>query len=202
MSGEQRKLTSYQYLGFNHNRDLRVYWGSGIKKLGKEGERVMSLRLSTGIMGHIDCPSGDGEGIPKGPSEVMVGVGEGGIAKLLELGGLPCVTCHSGEVLSSMSQGVAELLRTKLGGDLKHASDFGYLTSHYDASRLDWMQILPLFAEYQLGSPGRFYARRQMPSAAVTSTRKLFTDFGIAPPQVGFFDREKLAGGMDPFTEY
>lgn len=200
MNNEQQKLTSYQYLGFNHNGDLRVYWGPSIKKMGREG--VMSLRLSTGIMGHIDCSAGDQKGIPKGVSEVMVGVGEGGIAKLVELGGLPCVTCYSGEALSSMSQGVAELLRVKLGGELEHATDFSYLTSHYDASRLEWLQILPLFAEYGLEAPGRFYARPEMPQAAVNSTRQLFEGYGIASPSVGFFDRDKLVRNEDPFTQY
>lgn len=200
MSSEQSKLTHYQYLGFSERGDLRTYWGGTVKKLGRES--VMSLRLSTGIMGHADCPEGDGKGIPKGPSEVMVGVGERGIAKLVELGGLPCVTCHSGEALLAISHGVTELLRIKLGGDLAHAGDFDYLTSHYDASRLEWLQILPLLVEFGLEAPGRFYARKGMPGAAISSTRKLFTDFGIESPQVGFFDREKLASGQDPFTPY
>lgn len=196
----REKLTSYQYLGFNEEGEVRTYWGPGLKTT--DLVKVMSLRLSTGLMGYLDCPAGDGEGIPKGPSEVMVGVGEEGIKKLVELGGMPCVSCESGKALSTMSQGVAELLRVKLGGELAHATDFEYLTSHYDARRLDWLQILPLFAEYGLSAPGRFYARPALPPAAVDSTRMLFKDFGIQPPQVGFFDREKLETTTDPFTEY
>lgn len=151
---------------------------------------VLSLRLSTGIIGELDCPSGDADYVPRNNNEVIVGLGNQGIKALLELGGLPCITCHSGEKLARLFP--AEL-KASLKTDLDRARDTDFLIGNYDARRLNWPGIVKLGVV-----PGRFYTRPGLGSREVSAIAALFENAGLPAPAIGYYDR----GREDRFYRY
>ncbi len=154
---------------------------------------LMSLRLSTGIIGELDCPAGDSDHAPKGSTEVIIGLGPDGIQALLDLGALPCVTCDSGKRLLNFNLAVTAVLEKNLDGNLENRIDKGYLTSHYDSRRLDWAKLLPLKV-----SPKRFYTHPNLLPDAVDAIRKMFMDAHLAVPAIGYYD----GTSPDYFTAY
>ncbi len=82
-----------------------------VKRIGGQSHslQVWSARLSTGVFGLTSCGSGN-KG-PKAYNEVLLSVGNSGLSKLVELGFIPCPTCHPenvenfwGEVEVAVSQ--------------------------------------------------------------------------------------------------
>lgn len=147
---------------------------------------LMSLRLSTGIIGELDCPSGDGGHVPKGSQEIVIGLGLGGIKALLELGALPCISCHSGNRLATLGPEIAAMLEKSIGNVIGRADNAKFLTENYDARKLDWSRILSLGIV-----PQRFYTRPNLSFDEVSTVRNIFEKHGVAVPAIGFYDRSR-----------
>lgn len=144
---------------------------------------VMSLRLGTGIIGELDCPSGDSDKVPKGKNEVILGIGQQGIEALLQLGALPCISCHSGKRLATIS---SRFLEEVLETDISHADDTNFLVNKYDARRLNWQKILPLGI-----APSRLYTRPGLNAQDVLTIEEQFKKAQVAIPLIGFYDRTR-----------
>lgn len=147
-------------------------------------EPVMSLRLSTGIIGELDCAAGNAG--PKNAQEVIIGLGRKGIDGLLQLGALPCVTCHSGRRLVEMNY---KHLLPNLNGNADNADDFNWLTSNYDSRRLDWSGISRLGV-----TPGRFYTRPNLTPHELVDIASHFQ----AVPDIGYYNEDVA----QKFTSY
>lgn len=135
-------------------------------------ESFMSLRLGTGIIGELDCESGNNPHAPKNEHEVILGFGERGIDALVSLGALPCISCHSGDRLGQIYPEIAEV------------NDRQFLIDHYDARRLDWSRLLPLGLV-----PSRFYTRPSLSQEEVDAITGIFESRGYPAPAIGYYDR-------------
>lgn len=191
----KESLTSFDYYCLIAPNKWRVVNSIPLRRmLLKDPEKtrnsVLSLRLSTGIIGELDCPSGDADYVPRNKNEVIIGLGDQGIKALLALGGLPCISCHSGEKLARLFP--IELERS-LKVDLSYANDTNFLVNNYDARRLDWSQIL------QLGVvPGRFYTRPDLGDQEVSEIVARFESARLSAPTIGYYDRRR----EDRFYKY
>ncbi len=123
-----------------------------------DSEPVSSLRLATGIIGTLKCKSGNRG--PRGHQEVVFGLGNDGIAGLLALGALECITCSN------------------LPNEKKSEQ-----ISKYDARRLDWPQILKLEI-----APDRFYTRPGLSEKEVSKIAEIFSSNNIRVPAIGYYD--------------
>jgi hypothetical protein len=151
---------------------------------------VMSMRLATGLVGELDCPSGNRG--PKGYQEVVIGIGKEGVKGLLKLGALPCTTCHSGRRLSTMTEDVVEAL-TNNTVELDNSYNDEWLTNNYDARRLNWNVLTKLKL-----SPSRFYTRPNLQQDEVLQIVELFRSSTLSVPVIGFYDR----AADNNFSEY
>lgn len=138
-------------------------------------ESFMSLRLGTGIIGELDCPSGNNPHAPKNEREVILGFGARGIDALVSLGALPCISCHSGDRLGQLYPEIAAV------------NDRQYLIDHYDARLLDWSRILPLGLV-----PNKFYTRPGLTHAEVDAIKDIFVSRGLDIPSIGYYDRSSV----------
>lgn len=155
-------------------------------------DTVMSLRLGTGIIGELDCPSGDADYAPRNRNEVVIGIGRMGIEALLNLSAQPCITCHSGRRLVRLAP---ESLKKTLKGNLDLADDKGFLLGQYDARQLDWHQITHLGI-----APSRLYTKAGLPPENVTEAAKPFIQAGVPVPAIGYYDITKKE--KDKFRPY
>ena len=178
-------LTAIGQWGVVNSRDIRQ-----VKEDTNDTVPFMSLRLSTGIIGRLDCPAGNNG--PKGANEVVLGAGKDGIEALLRLRPLPCVTCHSWRDLQEIGGGVA-LSLAATAGTMDHATDPEWLREHYDARRLNWPSITPLGV-----APSRFYTRPGLTAEKVGEIAAFFEDESLPAPTVGYYDHSS----PDHFTAY
>lgn len=150
----------FEYYALVEPGKWRVINLRGLMRALSEGdsEPVSSLRLATGIIGTLQCKSGNRG--PRGYQEVIFGLGNDGIAGLLTLGALECITCG------------------KLSDEEKQAQ-----IRSYDARRLDWSQILKLEI-----APDRFYTRPGLSGKAVSKIAEIFSSRNIRVPAIGYYD--------------
>lgn len=155
------------------SRELHELWQS---------EHVMSLRLSTGIVGELNCRVGN-QG-PKGPSEIVAGVGTEGISTLLQLGSLPCHECLSANSLLELrDEEITAQLEANADGSIEHALSREWLTQHYDTRRLDWTMLTMLGV-----SPGRLYVRPRTSREEAYDLMRRFNQRGLDTPVIGYYD--------------
>lgn len=167
-------------------------WGviSSKKLANIKDEPIMSLRLSTGIIGHIDCPSGK-QG-PRGSSEVILAVGISGIESLVKLGALPCFVCNSGNDLLLMGTQIKNAVLDNTES-VENIDDVEWLTSHYDARRLDWSQLTKLGL-----SPSRFYTQPHLSHKEISKIANIFKASSLKVPTIGYYDKQ-VAGHFQQY---
>lgn len=142
---------------------------------------AMSLRLSTGIIGELDCAAGNRG--PKGSNEVIIGVGSAGIMALLQLSGLPCTVCMSGTRLLSMNAEIRKQLTINTGTP-SNAISASWLANNYDARRLDWDSIL----RHRI-RPARFYTKRGITPFEIEKIKSMFSMHNVDLPEIGYYDK-------------
>ncbi|MDA2935799.1 hypothetical protein MYX06_01065 [Patescibacteria group bacterium AH-259-L05] len=112
--------------------------------------RIWSARLSTGLLGKTNCPSGN-KG-PKGYSEVLLAIGDKGLRKLIELGFITCPVCHP-ENVAGFWDIIQDTVQEKYGIEsLKNFVDKKLLP--FDARRVIWEEIIPCIGDKW---PSRLY---------------------------------------------
>lgn len=179
-------LSSFDYYCLVAPNEWRVVNSIPLRRMLLESPEetrslVKSLRLGTGIIGELDCSSGDADYAPRNRNEVVIGIGELGIQALIGLGALPCISCHSGERLAGLFP-----IGLKI-------NDIGFLVNNYDARRLNWPQLL------QLGvAPNRIYTRPNLGDDEVMDVVDMFERADLPVPAIGYYDRSRT----DKFNRY
>lgn len=154
---------------------------------------VWSARLSTGIFGLPDCKSGNAPHAPKGENELILALGDEGLSHLIDLGFVPCPTCHPEETKDFWN---------KAKETIRH--DYPELTDEtqfldrnlipFDSRRVDWEKIAPFLTSL----PNRLYVPPGLDENELISLKERLTKLRFEIPPVGYYDR--LAPGR--FFEY
>lgn len=154
---------------------------------------LWSTRLSTGLFGLPRCPSANKEQVPKGENEILFAFGDKGLAKLIDLGFIPCISCHP-ERVPFFWEKAGEVVRRNYP-NLTHVYQFANKTAvPFDVRRVDWEAIAP----YLTSLPNRFYVPPNLSEKEVREFKQRIENTGFSPPPIGFYDRSTPVG----FTEY
>lgn len=145
---------------------------------------LWSARLSTGLFGLASCPSGNKEGVPKGPNEVILAVGDEGLQKILELGFITCPVCKP-EQVAGFWEKAKETVR-ELYGISQLANFINKTVIPYNVTRLDFETIIPTIDAV----PNRFYVPRDISYQQRRILKHRFENMGYALPPIGYYDRE------------
>lgn len=173
-------LERIKYLTFVEN-DLKMFTLRELVPLIKEldKETLWSGRF-TGILGMPDCSSGN-----RGPKdEVLFAFGKSGLAFLIEMGFIPCPTCHP-EDQANFWETVANPIETTY--HLEDVHDFALLD--FDARRVNWEFLLP----YLKRTPGRLYIPKlaeEDEREELLELKERFFRLGFELPPVGYYDRD------------
>jgi len=152
--------------------------------------RLWSARLSTGVFGLTSCVAGNRG--PKDCSEVILGIGDEGLNKLVALGFIPCPVCHP-EKVDGFWDAVKEAVSQRYGiTSLEMFVDKDVLP--FDSRRVEWEEILPVVE----GVPSRIYLPRNLANDDLLAFSERFERIGFKLPAVGYYDPE--APGR--FVEY
>lgn len=144
----------------------------------------MGIRLSSGMLGELDCPAvANNPRVPKGYNEVIFGIGEKGVAALIDFGGLPCPVCRPAERLQKIGAVVMDVAVARLGSE-NNLSDGNFLNEHYDARRLDWHLLTKRFGI----TPSQFTTRSEINPGELAAIRSIFQTNALAVPDVGYYD--------------
>jgi len=148
--------------------------------------RLWSARM-TGILGKYDCGSGNRG--PKNKNEVILAFGNEGLAKLVELGFVPCPSCHPEET-PGFWQNVSIPVKLKYGfGDPHDFVDRSILP--FDARRIVW-EDLPV------DKPSRLYLPKGLTVEDLLQLRDRLDDMGWTLPEVGYYQK----GAPGNFVRY
>ena len=183
----------YPVISSHNFENLSLRQVVGLRKDGEPHSFVWSARLSSGLFGLIDCPAGNSPHAPKGENEVILALGDAGLEHLIDLGLLPCPTCHPeeregfwGKARAVIESGYPEL------SDAKQILDRNLIP--FDAIRLDWEKITP----YLTAMPNRLYVPLNLSEDELLEFKERINRLGFSLPPVGFYDR----GAATRFTEY
>lgn len=143
---------------------------------------VWSARLSTGIFGLPNCRSGNSSHAPKGENEVLLAVGDVGLANLIDLGFVPCPTCHPEE-----TENFWEKTKEIIEFNHPHLSDAKQILDRnlvpFDARRLDWEKIAPFLKQI----PARLYVQPNLKEVELLEFKKRINDLGFTLPPTGSY---------------
>lgn len=140
---------------------------------------IWSARLSTGGFGTTGCPAGNRG--PKGSSEVILGLGIGGLRELVSLGFIPCAVCRP-EKTEEFWDFVAGPVRERYWlSDIRDFADKNVLP--YDSRRVSWERIFPM-----TGTPGRIYLPAALERRDLDEVVARFDRMNLATPPTGFYD--------------
>lgn len=154
---------------------------------------IWSARLSTGIFGLTDCKSGNSPYAPKGENEVMLALGDEGLEALVDLGFLPCPTCHPEETPDFWKKAGKPILSVYSGLiDPREILDRDLIP--FDARGLNWEAIAP----YISAPPNRLYVPPGLQEDDLSIIKKRFDLLGFKLPPVGYYDHTSPTR----FTEY
>lgn len=160
-----------------------------LKKEVEPSSFVWSARLSTGIFGKLDCPSGNKTYVPKGANEVILGVGDEGLAALIDLGFIPCPKCHPENVEGFWEKATPAI--NKKYPHLRRPEDFvDKKIVGYDARNISWKRILP----YLSMMPNRVYLPPNLSEEELQEFKGKINKMGFSLPSVGYY--------TDTFIEY
>jgi len=141
--------------------------------------RIWSARLSTGIFGLTTCYAGNRG--PKNTTEVILGVGNDGLEKIIDLGFLACPVCKPYKTPGFWDAARDSL--KKLGIlSINELMDRNKLP--YDSRRVNWEQIFPLVG----GTPGRLYVPKGLNRKEIKSLNDRIVTLGLPVPKVGYYD--------------
>lgn len=168
----------------------QVMTDEGLKRLGLLGtmresrerdSRVWSVRLSTGLLGRLDCSSGNRG--PGGEEEVMLVLGEEGLHMAVEMGFITCPSCRPEED-EGFQEAVREVVEEKYGLGMEEFLDKE--TLGFDARRVEWEKIGVV--------PGRMYLPEGLKESEIEVFVERLVEAGLRVPELGWYDRS--AGGF------
>jgi len=145
-----------------------------------EDIHIWSARLSTGLFGLTSCRSGNRG--PKNYKEVILGVNDYGLRRIVELGFIPCPVCKP-ETIEGFWEKIDDIVIEKYGiSTLEKFLDKDVLG--FDARRVKWEDILPVIGD----TPNRIYLPRDLSIDELLEFRKRFENIGFELPVVGYYD--------------
>jgi hypothetical protein len=181
----------YPVINDHQLNNLTLREVAALRKEKEPKEYVWSARLSSGLFGLVDCPAGNSPHAPKGENEVMLAIG--GSTYLIDLGFLPCPTCHPENTPDFWDKAREAIL-----------IDWPFLTNEkqildrnlipFDAMRLNWKALAP----YLTKMPNRIYTQPNLDEQVVIEFKKKIEDLGFSLPPIGFYDHSSPTR----FTEY
>jgi hypothetical protein len=180
------------YYAFSQTGSKRVLVN---KKFFEKNPVVWSARLATGLFGLPTCVSGNRG--PKGHGEVILGIGDDGLRRLVELGFIPCPTCKPEWSEPFHLGAISRVLIEKYGiATVEKFADKRFLP--FDARRVNYETILPTIR----GTPRRMYLPMGLDEREVGAFRArinaLHGSGAGRTPRLGYFD----ASVEGRFTEY
>ena len=143
--------------------------------------RVWSARLSTGLFGTPQCPSGN-KG-PKERNEVVLGLGNSGLQELVKLGFIPCPTCEPNNTDGYVAAEPTVL--EEYGIPLEKFADKTIVG--YDARRVEYERILPLIGK----PPSRFYLPAGLEQGEIDTFKQRMHDMGFAIDSPWYYENGK-----------
>lgn len=153
---------------------------------------IWSARLSTGILGLPDCKSGNSKHAPKGANEVVLAMGNEGLSKLVELGFIPCPTCHPENVPGFWDKARDSIMSSY--PRLKNVKDFADKNIvPFDSLRVDWEALAP----YLTALPNRLYVSEGLTKTELQGIKERFEKLDFKLPPVGYY-----INGAPWFREY
>ena len=153
-------------------------------------QKIWSARLSTGLFGHTDCASGNRG--PKGINEVILGFGDDGLRKIVDLGFITCPTCKP-ETYDKLWDKISDIVEKKYGiKSLEEFTDKKILG--FDARRICWEDILSTTKTI----PNRIYLPKGLSNDEIIGFKKRFDAMNQIMPTVGYYDYSSPT----KFTEY
>lgn len=144
------------------------------------GQPIWSARLATGLLGLPQCLPGN-KG-PKNAREIVLAIGSLALAKLIEMGFIPCPSCKPGEMPGFWDAVAASVRRLYGIGSLADFVDKTVLP--FDARRLDWERIVPVIG----GFPSRLYVPKGLGPAELAQLRTRLSRLSPDLPAVGYYD--------------
>lgn len=154
---------------------------------------IWSARLSTGIFGLHDCKSGNNPHAPKGESEVMLAVGDFGLSGLIDLGFIPCPTCHPEDNTTDFWEKAKDAIQKKYPDltDIRQFADKSVVP--FDSRRVNWEELAP----HLTALPNRLYVPEGLGDEDLRSIKLRFESMGFTLPPVGCY-----VNGAPWFKEY
>ncbi len=155
-----------------------------ISDFGNDGSwtDVWSARLSTGLFGLTNCVPGNSG--PKGPSEVVLGVGDEGVNRLIDLGFITCPTCKPENVVGFWDKVKDAVIDRYKLDTVEKFVDKSLL--NFDARRVAWEELVPIMGS----TPNRLYVPKNLERKELEELRERFSKMGMSLPPTGFYDAE------------
>jgi hypothetical protein len=165
----------------------------GLRKEQEPRPFVWSARLSSGLFGLTSCPAGNSPHAPKGENEVLLALGDTGLRQLIDLGFLPCPTCHPEETENFWDK-TREILECNYPqlSDVRQILDRNIIP--FDARRVEWEIIAPYLSKM----PNRLYVLSNLGEQGLKEFKQRIIGLGFSLPPVGFYDYTSPTR----FTEY
>jgi hypothetical protein len=144
---------------------------------------IWSARLSTGLFGLTNCPSGNRG--PKNDNEIMLFVGDEGLRELIKLGFISCPSCHPEKI--NIWDKISDIVIRKYGIDnIKDFTDKKVLP--FEIRRINWGKILPIIGK----SPSRFYMPAGLTKEEVNDFKNRIVELGCEVPSLGYYQNYKF----------
>lgn len=157
--------------------------------------RVWSARLSTGLLGKTNCPSGNNKKAPKGYNEVLLAAGDEGLRKLIDLGFITCPKCLP-ENVKGFWNTVHDIVQKKYG--IKSLDEFiDKKILSFDARRIKWEKIAS-FTGIIGAWPSRLYIPKGLSKHELIQLKKRFEKISIILPHTGYYNLN-TPGNFTPY---
>ncbi|HUC94923.1 MAG TPA: hypothetical protein VMR19_02910 [Candidatus Saccharimonadales bacterium] len=165
----------------------------GLRKEMEPRPFIWSARLSSGLFGLTGCPAGNSPHAPKGENEVLLALGDNGLRQLIDMGFLPCPTCHPED-----TENFWEKTKGIIGCNYPELSDTKQILDRnivpFDARRVEWEVVAPYLSKM----PNRLYVLPNLDEQELGKFKQRINDIGFSLPPTGFYDRTSPTR----FTEY
>lgn len=154
---------------------------------------IWSARLSTGLFGLVSCPAGNSPHAPKGENEVIIALGDDGLAFLIGLGFLPCPTCHPENTQDFWQKAEDDIIWNYPElDDAKGILDRNKIP--FDAMHVSWEVLAPYLSKM----PNRIYTKPGLDDITLQDFKRRIEGLGFDLPPIGYYDHNSPTR----FTEY
>ncbi|HKL24551.1 MAG TPA: hypothetical protein VJ912_04400 [Candidatus Nanoarchaeia archaeon] len=153
-------------------------------------ENIWSARISSGLFGLTNCKAGNRG--PKKYNEIILGIGNEGLNKIIDLGFITCPVCKPEKTANFW-----EIIKYKVNekyniNTLENFTDKNIL--NFDARRIKWEEILPIINNV----PNRIYIPKNLSKKEIKDFKNRFLKTGFKIPAIGYYSPNV----SERFTKY